>query len=207
MRRTKEEAERTRQALLDAALRVFGRLGYAPASLDDIACEAGLTRGAIYHHFGGKAELYQALMAELQRPAAALVDAALHDERPPLERLRLLLARSLAYLEQDPAYRASMELSLFRTGREPDLEAGLAQKIAGQRALRAHIAELVRQAQATGAVRADADPQAAAMALLGLLNGVALIWLLDPQGFSPAAQAEALADTLLRGLAARDGTT
>ena len=52
MRRTKEEAEQTRRALLDAGLRVFSRQGYAAIKLEDIAREAAVTRGAIYWHFG-----------------------------------------------------------------------------------------------------------------------------------------------------------
>src|SRR5688572_27243878 len=72
MKRTKEEAEVTRKTLLDAGLKVFSRVGYAETTLDDIAEEAGVTRGAIYHHFGGKAELYNQVIShgwERIRPA------------------------------------------------------------------------------------------------------------------------------------------
>ena len=62
MRRTKEEAEQTRQDLLDAALTVFSQKGYTATRLEDVARAAGVTRGAIYHHFGSKAELYSALI-------------------------------------------------------------------------------------------------------------------------------------------------
>ena len=64
MRRTKEDAALTRETVLDAALAVFSRQGYAATTLDHIAQEAGVTRGAIYWHFGGKAELYNALVEE-----------------------------------------------------------------------------------------------------------------------------------------------
>ena len=61
MKRTKEEAEQTRQALLDAAMTVFHQRGVARASLDQIACAAGLTRGALYWHFKNKEHLFEAL--------------------------------------------------------------------------------------------------------------------------------------------------
>jgi len=62
MKRTQEEAAKTRQDLLDAALQVFSQQGYQAARLQDIAKAAGVTRGAIYHHFGSKAELFNTLM-------------------------------------------------------------------------------------------------------------------------------------------------
>ena len=61
MKRTKEEAEQTRQALLDAAMTVFHQRGVARASLDQIARAAGLTRGALYWHFKNKEHLFEAL--------------------------------------------------------------------------------------------------------------------------------------------------
>ena len=54
MRRTKKDAELTRQQLLKAGFKVFGDKGYAAARLSDVAEEAGVTRGAIYWHFENK---------------------------------------------------------------------------------------------------------------------------------------------------------
>ena len=64
MKRTKEEAAITRQVLLKQALGVFSQKGYAATTLQDIAEAAELTRGAIYWHFGSKAELYNTLLRE-----------------------------------------------------------------------------------------------------------------------------------------------
>ena len=61
MRKTKLEAEKTRQHLLDAALEVFWRKGVTSASLQEIAEEAGVTRGALYWHFANKEALFEAL--------------------------------------------------------------------------------------------------------------------------------------------------
>src|SRR5687768_7926109 len=57
VRRTKEDAAATRAAVLDASLRVFSRKGYAATRLEEVAAEAGVTRGAVYWHFADKAEL------------------------------------------------------------------------------------------------------------------------------------------------------
>jgi TetR/AcrR family acrAB operon transcriptional repressor len=206
MRRTKEEAEQTRRALLDAGLRVFGRQGYAATKLEDIAREAAVTRGAIYWHFGGKAELYQALMAERFGPANAILGEILSGDLPPLAKLRRLLVRALEYLEEDADYRAVLELTLFKSEATPDLAAGIAAKARATGALRDSLAQLVRAGIAAGAIRPGVEPDAAALAAIGLLNGVAATWLLDPAAFSPRAQAAPIADAFLYGLAAADGS-
>ena len=61
-RRTKEDAQATRTALLDAAERVFQQRGVSRTSLNEIAQAAGVTRGALYWHFKDKAALFNAMM-------------------------------------------------------------------------------------------------------------------------------------------------
>jgi TetR/AcrR family acrAB operon transcriptional repressor len=61
MRKTKEEAQKTREDLLKAAALVFSDKGVARSTLAEIAKAAGVTRGAIYWHFENKAEIFDAL--------------------------------------------------------------------------------------------------------------------------------------------------
>src|SRR3954447_26687167 len=66
-----ERRQLTRRALLDAARRTFGSKGFGAATLDDIAAEAGVTRGALYYNFpGGKEDLFLALLDERLRERA-----------------------------------------------------------------------------------------------------------------------------------------
>jgi len=62
--RTETMAE-TRAKLIDAARHAFGSVGYADASMDDFTAAAGLTRGALYHHFGDKKGLLHAVIAQI----------------------------------------------------------------------------------------------------------------------------------------------
>src|SRR5262245_17443620 len=73
-RRTKEEALETRTRILDAAESVFYERGVANASLEEIAVEAKVTRGAIYWHFKDKAELFDAMMQRVMLPAEDLME-------------------------------------------------------------------------------------------------------------------------------------
>ena len=61
----------TRSKLIAAGRCAFGELGYAEASMDDFTAAAGLTRGALYHHFGDKKGLLQAVIAEIDAEMAA----------------------------------------------------------------------------------------------------------------------------------------
>ena len=61
----KEMIAETRAKLVGAARQAFGEVGYAEASMDDFTAAAGLTRGALYHHFGDKKGLLEAVIAEI----------------------------------------------------------------------------------------------------------------------------------------------
>jgi AcrR family transcriptional regulator len=90
----------TRTALLTAARRVFAESGFAESSIADVVARAGASVGSLYHHFGGKAELYLALFEEYQtgqeeRAASAVREARLQGELDPFA---LFVIGSRSYL-------------------------------------------------------------------------------------------------------------
>ena len=94
-------AAATRAALLDAAREVFTASGFAEASIADVVARAGASVGSLYHHFGGKGELYLALFDDYQqrqeaRAAAAVKQARADGEREPVA---LFVAGARAYLD------------------------------------------------------------------------------------------------------------
>jgi AcrR family transcriptional regulator len=94
-------AATTRGALLQAARDVFGASGFAEASIAEVVAGAGASVGSLYHHFGGKAELYLALFEDYQqrqeaRAVAAVRAAVGSGEADPVA---LFVAGSRAYLE------------------------------------------------------------------------------------------------------------
>lgn len=75
--RRDEYSEATRRALLDSAARLFAEKGFTATSLDEVAAEARVTKGAVYHHFTNKQALFEAVADEAEAEvAAALVTAA-----------------------------------------------------------------------------------------------------------------------------------
>ena len=92
MRRTKEDAELTRQAVLEAAITEFSRSGYAATRLEDIAKTANVTRGAVYHHFsGGKAELFAHIIDQATQTGTQAIDRAIQEGGPFLDILHRIL--------------------------------------------------------------------------------------------------------------------
>lgn len=114
MRRTKEEAEQTRERVIEAALTLFSRNGYSQTTLAMIAAEAGYSRGPIYWHFRNKDELYEAVLGYSQAPLQELVTQAEQDPDPHRALLDFIGGWFRLLLE-DRRYRQSFEILLNKT--------------------------------------------------------------------------------------------
>jgi TetR/AcrR family acrAB operon transcriptional repressor len=201
MRRTKEDAARTREQLLRAALTVFRTQGYATTTLDDIAAAAGVTRGAIYWHFGGKAELYNVLVSEHLTCAYAVFERVLTETGTPIHRLRRFMRRFLEYLEEDADYRTVLELKLLMTETTADLAEGFQRMNQRNDGSLAALTQLIHASLLSGEVKPGVEPHTAALAVMGFLGGITSLWLQQPTSFSVKATAPVLVDTFLNGIA------
>ncbi|BDM69724.1 TetR family transcriptional regulator [Streptomyces nigrescens] len=79
-------AENTRRTLLDTALRLFTEREYSSVPAEELVRTAGLTRGALYHHFDGKLGLFEAVFEDLERQATQRIRAAIDSVSDPRER-------------------------------------------------------------------------------------------------------------------------
>lgn len=102
-RKTKAEAEKTRQQIIDAARKVFYECGVTKSTLEGIAVAAGVTRGAVYWHFKNKTELFFAMRAQAVLPLIDSIDDAMLDETlaDPLDGIETALYRMITALNQD----------------------------------------------------------------------------------------------------------
>lgn len=91
-----EQREHTRRLILDIAARRFAADGFAGVALEEVVAEAGLTRGALYHHFGSKTGLFRAVVDDAQRGVAEVVERAASADLDPLASF---LAGCRAFLE------------------------------------------------------------------------------------------------------------
>jgi AcrR family transcriptional regulator len=165
-----ERSALTRRELLDAAERRFFRDGYHGTTLDEIADDAGYTKGAVYSTFHSKAGLFLALFDEIvERRLAEIRELHTEHDRPE---------EALAALARQPVETANVRLLLLsiefwvHAAREP---AVLEQFSARYRRLRDSLAALSPPHSAL-------DPERWAIVTLALSNGLALERLLDPAG-------------------------
>lgn len=167
----KEMIAETRAKLLAAGRKAFGAIGYAEASMDDFTAEAGLTRGALYHHFGGKKGLFEAVLLQIDCEMTARMIAA--SERAPT-RWQGLVDECTAYIRM--ALEPEIQRIVFQDGPAVLGDPSSWPNAGGCVAMMtASVARLKEE----GTI-ADVDPEAAARVINGAL-GYASQWIANAQ--------------------------
>lgn len=168
MRKPREEMIAETKAKLIAAGRLaFGTVGYADASMDDFTAGAGLTRGALYHHFGDKKGLLQAVIREID----AEMTARLHQVSAAApNRWQGFVAECVAYIEM--ALEPEIQRIMFRDG--PAVLGDVSQWQTTSGCIAA-LSRSIEQLKADG-VMADIDTEAAARLINGASSHAAL-WI------------------------------
>lgn len=200
MRRTKEEAALTRKQLLKAALHIFREKGYTATTLEDIAQATGMTRGAVYWHFGSKADLFNTMIREQYIQANEKLRTISNEGGTPLQIFRRLLVTWMTYVEEDAEFRTMMEIVAWKVDAISEMTEGFQEKVEGTRASIQHFSNLLRQGMACGEVRLDVQPEVAAATAIALIHGTTSTWLLDPSIFPLKTYAEGAVDIFIRGL-------
>jgi AcrR family transcriptional regulator len=182
----------TTAKLVAAARAAFRTEGYAAASMDALCAEAGVTRGALYHHFGGKEGLLEAVVRQIDAEIGARLDAEEERHEDPWEGFR---ACCHLWLEQalDPEiqriYLRDAQAVIGPRLREMDETSAIAP-----------IRDALAALMASGRV-ATTDAEALARLINGALVEAAMWVAASPRPDEALARAHAATDTLLRGLA------
>jgi TetR/AcrR family acrAB operon transcriptional repressor len=204
VRRTKEAALATREALIDAAEQLFRREGVSRTSLAEIAAEAGVTRGAIYWHFRDKAELLDAMCERTLLPLDAALaragDAAFAD---PLAMLRKLAVDALVQLATDPRTQAVFEILFHKCELVGEVAERSAARSTDRDECLGSVRRLFELAVAKGQLAADTDAALAAHVMHAYVIGLMHEWVRSPGDYDLVAAAPALVDTFLAGLRAQ----
>src|SRR5689334_319361 len=177
-RRTKEEAAATRDSILDAAEKLFVEQGVSRTTLQHIATEAGVTRGAIYWHFDDKGALFNAMMERVTLPfECALSGLSKSDASTVLADVRQFFGEIFRVTETNPQARRVLEIASLKVEFVSEMDAVRVRRRQSKCELTEQVVERLQLAQAAGLIRADVDPQLLAAGLWALMDGLIRNWM------------------------------
>jgi AcrR family transcriptional regulator len=202
LKRTSEEAEATRLNILEAAARVFTSTSFNASRLEDIAREAGVTRGAIYWHFDNKQDLFRNLMQLRMGNITKYLSEIYLSELRPAEKLRRLLLESLRSLETDSNYRNGIRLAMSISSQDQQLESMQIRMQQHIRMMMAHLESLLQECKRDGDLLPDVNVALAGGAIVAWYDGIAGLWLrtVGQPSFSMTRDAQELVKMMLRGI-------
>jgi len=183
-RRTKEEALATRHRLLDAAELLFQAQGVSQTTLQQIAQQAGATRGAIYWHFRDKADLFNAMMERVILPLEALQKAAISpfiDD--PLAEIEDGMVHALTLMTTDPQVRRVFDVATHKVEYTHDMASVQQRHLDARNACVSDFEKALRLAARRNHVKLPVPGAMAAQGLHALISGLIQNWLLDPEAF------------------------
>ena len=191
-------SEGKRKTLLDAAVRVFARMGYHRSRVGDIAEEAGVAHGLLYHYFPSKEEVLATIFRENWGELIERFRAVEDADEPAAEKLEGIAKILLRTWRNDPDLVTVM---VREVARGPQLQS----QVTEVREAFAIVQRVIEQGQREGSFRADVDARLSSWLLYGGLEEVLTGWVLGglPADDAEVERAERTAfDLALRGLSA-----
>ncbi len=188
----------TRTRIIDAAERIFARFGFSGTTLDEVASDAGLTKGAVYWHFKSKSDLYFALLEERIRYRLAglpdIIENLLQTENMDMAFASILKGQFAQLNELD---RPRLFFEFVANSRQPEIQERLCMiyRIGYEK-----VRDLVQQMQEEGVIVSDRDPHALSIFFTAVVDGLVLAYMIDPERINIDDIASEFAQTMWRGI-------
>ena len=177
--------EEKRRLLLDAAVHVFARKGYHAARVGDIAEEAGVAYGLLYHYFSSKEEVLRSVFRETWRALITTIQSVGEGDDTPREQLRKVAEILLRSWKREPDLVRVLVLEVTRSS----VLAGEMDEIVASFAA---IQQIIERGQADGSIRTDLDARLASYVFYGAVDELLTGWVLGrlPDSDDDLARAE-----------------
>jgi AcrR family transcriptional regulator len=177
----KERQAETRSCLMKSAAKIFARRGLQHASIDEVAQDAGYTKGAFYANFRSKEELFLAMLDDRFGQRLLELEQAIATDESPAEQARTAGDDFMRAVGSDPEWeRLFLEFAAYAARNEEFRE----ELVTRYRALRDRIAQLMESRLERLTYPAPVPPQIIALMTFAITNGVALEKLLEPDAVS-----------------------
>ncbi|MDC9592289.1 multidrug efflux transporter transcriptional repressor AcrR [Xenorhabdus sp. IM139775] len=194
-RKTKQQANQTRQQIIDAAIRTFSERGVSATSLSDIATAAGVTRGAIYWHFKNKTDLLS-VVCRMPEHKIDELEKEYQSKYPdnPLIALRYLLISMLRMMIDDSQVRQLIEIFFHKCEFVGEISPVLAEIREICISDYQKIEKMLTACIQSGELPYNLDANRSAIMLRALMTGILENWSFSSDGFNIQEQAVHLVD-------------
>ncbi|MBP1042925.1 TetR/AcrR family transcriptional regulator [Vagococcus sp. BWB3-3] len=200
MKRAKRNNEETKHALLHAALNVFSEVGYENARLEDIALAAELSRGAIYHNFGGKSEIFKELIAQYGITADQVISDIYRSEETATQNIERFVSSSLDFLVSNENYRKIAILTSFNLKATAELKDVCEVLEHDTQQYLIYLSSLVQKGVDNGEFASQLSVEITAMSILSQVNGLSNLWLAYPDIVPLREKATMFSEVIIKGL-------
>jgi TetR/AcrR family transcriptional regulator, fatty acid metabolism regulator protein len=179
-------AEEKRRLILDAAVRVFARKGFHASRVGDIAEEAGVAHGLLYHYFDSKDEVLEAIFHERWGDLVSELAAIEGSDESPREQLLHVVARMLEGWQRHPEV---VTVLVREFARSPEIQARIGELVKPIETIQ----RIIAHGQRSGDFRDDVDARLAGIVLYGGIEELLSGWVLGQLPAGPDVSAAALA--------------
>lgn len=186
VRKTKEDAELTRKRILDAARTVFLKRGVSRSTLEHIASEAQVTRGAVYWHFENKTEIFHAIREQVFLPLIDSIDDTLSPSvkeiENPLKQIEASLCNTVNELNTNQQMREVYEIMMIKCEYVDEFATVLHQMLNNCACIVEKLEAAYQRAKEQNLLTGNLSPKALAMDTHLFFGGLLHMWVKDADG-------------------------
>jgi TetR/AcrR family transcriptional regulator, acrAB operon repressor len=183
MRKTKEEALVTKKQIIGEAVKLFLQKGFSVATLDEIAQQANVTRGAIYHHFNDKLDIVKELIKTEEKKLKGLLQKIFNEDIPPFNKIEKVIEAVVDNFFVDKSFQDFIELTWFK------IEYSQLSRLRSSKAeLTDYFIEnfnrVVIEAQQNGEIKKELDVSGITITIINMINGMYRLFFILPKQFN-----------------------
>jgi len=186
VRKTKEDAELTKRRIVNAARAVFLKRGVSKSSLEHIAAEADVTRGAVYWHFKNKTDIFHAIREQVFLPLIDRMDDALvltaNSTENPLDQIEKSLSHTINELNENTEMREIYEIMMIKCEYVDEFATVLHQILNNCSDLIEKIEQAYGRAKQQDLLATTLSPRALALDTHLFFGGLLHMWIKDADG-------------------------
>jgi TetR/AcrR family transcriptional regulator, acrAB operon repressor len=200
VRKTKEDAELTRQRIINAAREVFLERGVSKSSLEHIASQADVTRGAVYWHFKDKTEIFHALRNQVFLPLIDRMDdtLAIESKDDPLTQIETSLSDTINELNKNIVMRQTYEIMMTKCEYVDEFATVLQEILNNCSSITEKYQAAYERAKKLNLLTANLTPEALALDTHLFFGGLLHMWVKDADGTRFRHQASDLIKSHIR---------